>query len=109
MGPIPSPRAPKLGRGKRHAHKIPRVVVKRTSTHAYGRTGALSQTHLGAPTDDVAVLLGGGAGGGAQIGPGRHGSRSRMFRPRAPGGVRRRPESPAGRLGFGVWAPTEEF
>jgi hypothetical protein len=51
----------------------------------------------------VAVLLGGGAGGGAQIGPGRHGSRSRMFRPRAPGGVRRRPESPAGRSGAARW------
>ena len=105
--------AERQAHGQNSAKYIPKKILRiaKHANKARIRTGALSQTHLGAPTDDVAALLGGGvrhgrrrgAGGGAQIGPGRHGSRSRMFRPRASGDVRRRLAGPAGRSGAIRW------
>ena len=93
MGPIPNPRHQKSGR------KGTRRRIEQLAEHTNTpRLTVVLETNLGAPTDDVAVLPGGGrqrcvrygrgrrgaGGGGAQIGPGRHGSGHRMFRLRAP-------------------------
>jgi hypothetical protein len=99
--PPPNPRHSKSG--ERGAPSALAKKKKAANCEAGSDTAhePVVRTHLGGPTDDVAVLPRGrrrghgGGGRGAQIGPGRHGARSRM----RPGGARG--EAWLGFRGFG--------
>jgi hypothetical protein len=135
-GSDPEPEAPKLGQKGRHTHKIlrtiPRKKILRIAKHAnkaHIRTGALSQTHTSAlqltmVRSFLAEAPGAASGTAAAAAPEeelRSGpvamARDPAWSARGPpatcdGDWRARPAGArrsGGRLGFGVWAPTEEI